>query len=382
MSTDAYNRANNRESKLWTPFIYSFPFSTEQTADRVIVYGLYSNANGIGYLAQIEASELVNMLASYNSRMSELTAAQQNAVAEITSRRYLAGIDKLIHDAKLETKTQGIAAEDEMWTAKIAALDADRAALTTLAARVTSETAKVSARITELEAYIAIEGINLSEVDIEILNKTIQLAKIDLEMLGAANDVLRLQLEVIKKGMELVEVDLQVARMKNDTEGVRRQIARTDLLESELTVEQAQSDAAEVEKELYVARTALAAQKLAAAEKESTLYESLVSHETQIGAKRITNMAAEQARRLASIADRENLSLYADDVKKSAADFDATTATNSKTTQATIDSDTVSSDRTRVSAHRLVDAADIEAAETMMKAHIATTLEHFIQKKA
>lgn len=380
MSIDAYNRATNRENKLWTPFIYSFPFSTEQTTERVIIYGLYSNANGIGYLAQIEASELANMLANYNSKMLELTTAQQIAVAEITSKRYLAGIDKLIHDAKMETKSQAIAADDEMWTAKIAALDADRAALTTLAARVTSETTKISARITELEAYIAIEGIHLSEVEIEVLNKEIQLAKIDLEMLGTANEILRLQLEVIKKGMELVEVDLQVARTNNSIEGVKRQIARTDLLESELTVEQAHTDVAEAEKDLYAARTELARQKLEAAEKEVTLYDSLVSHETEIGAKKIESMEAEQARRLAAIADRQSAALYSDEAKKSAADFDATTATNSKTTQINIDKDTITSDSNRVAAHRLVDAADIEAAETLARANIATTIEHLIQK--
>ena len=380
MTTEAYNRATNRENKIWVPFIYSFPFSTEQIKDRGIIYGLYSNANGNSYLAQIEATELANMLGNYNSQMSQLATSQQNAVADIVSKRYLAGIDKLIHDAKLETKSQDIAADDAMWTAKIAALESDRAALTTLAARVTSETAKIAARITELEAYIAIEGINLSEVDIEILNKNIQLAKIDLEMLGTANEILRLQLEVVKKGMDLVEVDLQVARTNNETESVKRQIAKTDLLESELAVEQAQTDAAEAEKEIYITKKELAEQKLEAAEKEADLYASLVSHETEIGEKRINNMQAEQSRRLAALADRETNALYANTVKKDASVFDLTTAINSKTTQATIDKDTTDSDRSRVTAHRLVDAADIEAAETLARANIATTIEHLIQK--
>jgi hypothetical protein len=307
---------------------------------------------------------------------------EQNVLADIVAKRYLAGIDKLIHDEKMITESQKINAEDAAWTAKIAALATDRAALVTLAARVTSETAKINARITELQTYILTEGYVRSEVDIEIINKEIQLAKTDVAILDAANAILKIQLEVVNKGMELVDIDLQKVRTLNEIQSIRRSIARTGLLESELEVEQAQTIAAIAEKELFISRTTLAEKKVEAAEKEVVLYGSLVEHETEIGVKKTDERDADQSRKLTSISDKEDSALFNASLKKDAVDFDQTTIINERTVQQGLDLDKIEINATQVTAKRTRNSAAIDAATTVAKAKVVSTLEHTIQKKA
>jgi hypothetical protein len=383
MSNDAYQRSNARESKFWKPFSYSFPFSADQTTDRVIIYGLYSDShlNQHGYLIEVEATDLLNMLNDYNSKISNLNMQEQNVLADIVAKRYLAGIDKLIHDEKMITEGQKISAQDAEWTAKITALDTDRAALVTLAARVTSETAKINARITELQAYIETEGYARSEVDIEIASKEIQLAEKDIAILDAANAILKIQLEVVNKGMELVDIDLQKVKTQNEIESIKRSIARTGLLESELEVEQAQTVAATAEKELYISRTTLAGKRVDAANKEADLYGSLVTHETEIGIKKVDERDADQTRKLSSISDREDSALFNTSLKKDAADFDATTITDGRTVQEKLDQDKINIDTTQAGNKFTINAATITAATLLAAALISTELTHTIQKK-
>src|SRR5574344_336557 len=185
MSTDAYQRNQNRETFLFNPFTYSFPFSSLQTDARTTVFGLYSNSyvNGQGYLIAIEAQELANVLADYNEKIARLSYEEQTILADIVTKRYLANIDKLIHDNKMVTYNLKIAAEEAEWDAKVAALSADQAALTTLAAKVASETDKTNARIQELQAMTQIESYNQSAMDIEIAEKELELSKEDLKIL-------------------------------------------------------------------------------------------------------------------------------------------------------------------------------------------------------
>jgi hypothetical protein len=383
MSTEAYLRSLVRENKVWTPFSYSFPFSSSQTNERITIYGLYADSylNSQSYLIEVEAADLLNMLNNYNSKISDLDMQEQNILADIVAKRYLAGIDKLIHDEKMITESQKINAEDAAWTAKIAALATDQAALVTLAARVTSETAKINARITELQAMIETEGYVRSEVDIEIVNKEIQLAKTDVAILDAANAILKIQLEIVNKGMELVDIDLQKVRTLNEIQSIRRSIARTGLLESELEVEQAQTIAATAEKELFISRTTLAEKKVEAAEKEVDLYVSLVEHETEIGVKKLDERDADQTRKLTSISDKEDNALFNTSLKKDAADFDQTTIINERTAQESLDQDKIEINAAQVSAKRTISSAIISAATILAEANIVTTLEHTIQKK-
>lgn len=383
MSNDAYQRSNARESRVWKPFSFSFPFSAEQTTDRVIIYGLYSDShlNQHGYLIEVEAVDLLNMLTDYNSKISNLNMQEQNVLADIVAKRYIAGIDKLIHDEKMITGGQKISAQDAEWTAKIAALDTDRAALITLAARVTSETAKINARITELQAMIETEGYARSEVDIEIANKEIQLAEKDIAILDAANAILKIQLEIVNKGMELVDVDLQKTRTRNEIENIKRSIARTGLLENGLKVEKAQTITATAEKELYISRTTLAEKQVDAANKTVDLYGSLIAHETEIGVKKTDEKDAEQTRRISSISDKEDSALFNTSLKKDAADFDAKTITNERTAQEKLDQDKILINTYQVGGKNAISLAAIAAATLLAKASIETELTHMIQKK-
>ena len=382
MSNEAYSRAAAREAKFWKPFLYSFPFTAEQTAERIIIYGLYSTSyiNQHAYLVDIETSDLLNIVNEYNAKMSELSAQEQIVIADIVTKQYLAGIDKLIHDQKMVTLSNKITAEDEEWTAKIAALEADRAQLETLAARVTSETAKTSARITELETQIEIEGINLSQVEIEILEKEIQSGKIDLAILDAANAVLKIQLDTVNTGLELVNLDLQKARTKIDIENINRNIARTDILESNLAVEKAQTEAEEASLAIYETNSQIADKKLEMAENDVDLYESLIAHEANSRAARIALMTAEKSRKLAAIDDRVDNALFNASLKKDAVNFDATTVANSDALQ-----DALDRDRMSIIAEERTDAflrnqSVLEIARMMATANITTNLTHTIQK--
>ena len=382
MSNDAYSRATAREAKFWTPFLYSFPFTAEQTAERVIVYGLYSTAynNQHVYLMNIEADDLLNIVNDYNAKISELSAQEQIVIADIVTKRYLAGIEKLIHDQKMVTLSNKIAAEDEVWTAKIAALEADRAQLETLAARVTSETAKTTARITELETQIEIEGINLSQVEVEILEKEIQSGKVDLAILDAANAVLKIQLDTVNTGLELVNLDLQKARTEIDIQNINRDIARTAILEGNLAVEKAQTAAEEASLAIYETNSLIADKKLAMAEKEVDLYESLVTHEANSRTAKEALMTAEEARKLVAIDDRIDNALFNTSLKKDAINFDATTVANSEAVQDALDNyklSIIAEERTDAT---LRNQSALDIAKLMATANIATTLTHTIQK--
>ena len=383
MTTEAYLRSNIREAQIWSPFLHSFPFTTEQINDRIVIYGLYSmsNRNQNAYLVEVEATDLLNIMNNYNAAMAKLTADEINTLAMISSRRYLAELDKAMHDQKLATKAAEIDAESLLWDAKFAALAADHAALETLATKVASATAKTAAKITELETSIEIEGIKLSEVEIDILEKEIQSAKADLRILDAANDILKIQMNIVKTGMELVNVDLQTAKTNNEVQSVRRQIARTDILENELLVQQARTNVAAAENEIFDTRVELADKKVESAEKDVGLYNSLVSHETQMGIKKVDALDASQTGKLSTLADQRAARLYANEAKRTAANFDLTTAQNEVALQERLDADTQNKYGNDAYDARLKANASIAAEVTVAKADIATTLKHFIQKK-
>jgi hypothetical protein len=109
-----------------------------------VIYGLYSGLhfNTNKYLYQTEAVSLAALVADYTQKLAALTQQEQIAVMEITSKRYLATLDKIMHDEKMVTKEQGLQSEDDMATTKLAALETDRVALGTMSAKVTAEIEK------------------------------------------------------------------------------------------------------------------------------------------------------------------------------------------------------------------------------------------------
>lgn len=270
MSDEARARNTAREAKIWIPFVRSYPFNATETAERVIIFGMFANAylNGQNYLKQIEDAELANLLTDYNSKISDLTNQETIVVADIVSKRYLAGIDKLVHDQKMVTAQEKIDMENAVASAKYAALATDRAALTTMAAKVTAETLKNNARITELEALIEIEGINLSEVELEILKKELDSLRVDNQKLEMANEILRIQIQTVRTATELLDIDVQMARTQVDIAETERAIAKIGLLADDLTLAQAQTTIDEAQIPISEARIALALAKVTDIEAE------------------------------------------------------------------------------------------------------------------
>jgi len=384
MSTEAYARAKARENKIWTPFVHSFSFNATQTNERGIIYGLYSNSylNQNKYLVEIEAADLANLLADYNSKIAELNTQEQAVVADIVSKRYLAGIDKLIHDEKLITKRAGIEADDDIWDAKTAALSTDQAALQPLAERVSSETEKTAARITELQAYIAIEGMNLSEVNIAIAEKAIQSSKVDIQKLDTANAVLRIQIATVQAAQELVDIDLKTARTKIDISEIDRSMNKIDLLGSELTIEQAKTDVAEAELGVSAARVTLAGAKTNEVEEEIDHVRTTLTQQVQTNYENKRDlMDVKQAGREDSIVMHRQEKDLDHENKLAASNLDVTFANADKTLQESLDTTKVSVMDAKASNVWLKVSAAIAAEEKLATANIKTTLTHTVEKK-
>jgi len=383
MSDEAFARSTARESRIWKPFAYSFPFNDNQTADRITIFGLYANAylNGHKYLNEIEDEELANMLSDYTSKIAELTTQEQIVVADIVSKRYLANVDKLVHDQKMITKQADIDSDDAVMDARIAALSADRAALTTMAAKVATEITKNTARIAELQAYIQMEGLNLSLADIEVAEKEIQSAKLDNEKLNMANEILRIQIETIETAQELLDIDLKIARTRVDIAETERSIAKLGLLADDLVIEQARTALEQAGIPVSAARINLATAKYNDADAEKTYFETtLMAQEAESLVSKTELLDMKQTSRLSELERREDLQELANDKEEDMADLGVSLATDDQLTQGNIDAAHVAVSAAQgVNAWTRVQGA-IDAADIMAGAKITTQLTHTIQK--
>lgn len=383
MSNEAFSRSIARESRIWKPFSHSFPFTDNQISDRITIFGLYANAylNGHKYLKEIEDEDLANLLSDYNSKIAELTTQEQIVVADIVSKRYLANVDKLIHDQKMITKQADIDSDSAVMDARIAALSADRAALVTMAAKVASETTKTSARITELQAYIAQEGINLSLADIEVIEKEIASARLDNQRLNMANEILRIQIETIETAQELLDIDLKIARTRVDIAETERSIAKLGLLADDLVIEKARTDLEQAGIPVSAARIILAQAKHDDAIAEKTYFETtLMAQEAESYASKENLLSMKQTSRLSELERREDLQKLANDKEEDMAEFARSLAQADQSAQVNIDAAHIA-----VSAAQGVNSwtraqAAIDAADIMAGAKITTKLTHTVQK--
>lgn len=385
MSLEAYARSQARENKVWNPFVYSFSFDDRQTEDRVILYGLYSGSylNYHTYLTDVESSDLANLLTDYNTKIADLTNQEAMIVADIVSKRYLAGIDKLIHDQKLVTKAAEIQADDELWDAKTAALEADQAALLTMAAKVAAETEKAQARITELTAYIQTEAYALSAVDLDIAEKQIQSLRVDIEILNTDNEILKIQIDTVNAANKIIDVDLQIANTKIDIANKSAAIAKIDLLESELEIEKARTTIVEGEESIALDRVGLAEAKSAGMDDELEYYtstlieEALTDHQNKLDL-----MNLKQNIRLADIDQRQELKEWDLDEKVDNSNLSLAFATKDSTEQVALDATKLSAinAKTDNAISRILNA--VQVARTLAEAKVTTTLTHTIGKQA
>ncbi len=383
MSDEARDRSTAREMRIWSPFSYSYRFGEPETTERVVIYGLYSNSysNGQAYLKQIEDAELANLLTDYNNKIAELTNQEQIIVADIVSRRYLAGIDKIIHDQKMVTAQAKIDMESELADARYAALAADRAALTTMAAKVTSEIQKNTARITELQAYIQIEGINLSNVEMEIAEKELQSLRVENQKMDTTNEILRLQVQIVRTATELLDIDVQMARTQVNIAETERAIAKIGLLADELTLTQAETTILESHLPIADARITLARARYDDAEAElDYIVNTLMTHEDTIYQNKDALLNLRHLTKEYILQRDQQEKLLQNDFKIDMSELGKTLTNANKINDAAIDVE-----RIKEIANRAVNSwnrayAAINVAETMAAADIATQLTHTIQK--
>jgi len=382
MSNEAYNRAIARESKIWTPFSHLFPSNVVQVAARVIIYGLYSGAyqNKHDYLYEIEAAELANLLNDYYAKLASLTNDEQIVVADIVSKRYLASIDKIIHDQQMITEQAKIDSDSAEMDAKIAALAADEAALVTLAIKVAAETAKTQARITELEAQIEIEAYNLTLVEVEILEKELQASKVDLAKQQVRSETLKIQMDTVLASLELVEVDLQIARTKVDQAHVDAAIAKIGLLRSELKVVQAHTEIASGEVTIASKRVDLTIARGLNADREVEYYNNEIANEIESRASKSALEGAQLSLKLSGYEQQTSDRLANIDTRTDESNIGPVFAGEDAILRADIDEHAAEEYQTTEAHRRNKKEAAINNAEIIAAAEIATTLIHTIGK--
>ena len=383
MSTDAYQRAAAREAKYWSPFAYSFMFTAPEVSDRFIIFGLYANSlnNQIGYLVQVEETELVNIVNSYNKKIAELNAQQVMVLNDIMTKQYLAAIEKQVHDNKLITMQENINSDAAEWDAKIAALSVDQAALTTQAAHVTSEILKTNARIQELQALIAVEQCNASEVDVEIAQKQLQSAKVDVDIMNAHNEIIKYQLDIVNAAIELIGVQESTANTNIRKEEMERAISRTAIIDGELTVEKARTDAMKEEETAADNRKQVAEKQLDVIDAEIAIVKATIKHENLMETAKELEMTTEDTNRRTAIKDHQNVATFNNTVKADSVTLEQNAATAQRTTQESFDADKANVILAGNTAAQTITNAEIAAAKTMATASITTKLTHTIQKK-
>lgn len=370
---------------IWPEFEYSYLFGDYEVLERDIIFGLYSGSylNGQEYLQKIKSEELANLLTDYNNKISELTTEQTVVVADIASKRYLAGIDKALHDQKMTTAQQKIDMENALADARYAALASDQAALTTMAVKVATETEKTAARITELEAYIEIEGMNLSMAELEIAEKELQSLKVDHQNLEVTNEILRIQIQTTKTAKELLDIDVQVSRTEVNIADTERAIAKIGLLANDLEIEQAQTDLAQAEIPVSEARITLAQARNDDAEAD-LLYiaNTLMDREDTIFNQKSDLLNLQKTVKEYALTRSTDEKLLRNELQIDAAEASKVLAEDNQTSQVRIDAIRVDGITKKAAEAWLNAYAAIEAHRTLINADIATQLTHMIRKSA
>lgn len=392
----AFDNSQIRQTSIWTPFVHYGFYNDIQEAERAVIFGLYSGGwrNDHGYLQGVSDVEMANILSDYTAKIAALTVDEQKVVADITARRYVAAIETLVHDAKMVTQLSKINADADEWTAKIAALSSDQAALETLRVKITAEIKKISSRILELQAYIQLEKSNLAMVEVDIAEKQVALSAKDLELvtkaleeskrdiaiLQAANEIAKIQLQIVEAGLELVDVDMKVARTEIDIAQTENQIARAGMSESELEVAIARTAAERADLETYDSRLTLAGQHVTAAGKELSGVQSALVDEAQMQQAKIDQAAARQVEQTQAISNQTEQRLFGIQERDVSAGLEKVISGKTNVAQADMDEDKIRAQDAHVSAARTARDAAIAAAELLATARVVSELKHFIKK--
>ncbi len=380
MTTAAFQRAQIREMKIWPAFVYSAAFEAGQKAERALIYGLYSGAyqNMHNYLADIEATNLENLLDEYNSKVAELDNQETIVLNSIIAKRYLANIDVLMNDQKLATRELKRQAEEAEWDAKMAALETDRAALVTLETKLSAEGKKVAARIAELQAQIATEEAALSLAEIEKTEKKIQLAEMDMKILRCAIEIAKIQTAIVEEGMNLIETELRKQRLRLDIAQLKNQIARTATMEAELEVAVANVAAATAELAAMEAELAAILGREAIIDAEIAHQTTLQNHIATMGDLKEGLLSLQTSERVRKLEDQVTKNEIANENRLDMSELEITHA---ESAQRISEADTSASRRivyAHINAAQRIMEANIDAATTRQQTSIVTELTHAI----
>jgi len=380
MTTQAFQRAQAREQKIWPAFIYSAAFNAAQKTERTLLYGLYSGAflNMHNYLADIEATSLENLLDDYNSKLAELDNQGTLLLNSIAAKRYLAGIDVLLNDQKLATRELKRQAEEAEWDARMAALETDRAALSTLATKLSTARKQTEAKIAELQTHIAIEGMNLSLAEIEATEKEIQLAEMDLKVLRSAIEIAKIQMAVVQEGLELVEIELKKQRLRLDIAEVKNRIARTTTMEADLDVAEARVAASTAELAAMEAALAALEDRASIIDTEIAHQAALQEHLTAMGNLKQDMIALETDNRVRRLADQEAKNELGNENRLALSDLSLEHARSVQRIKAEETYADWSVMYARLDALQRIMEANIDAATTRQQTSIVTELTHAI----
>lgn len=393
----SFDNSAIRNTNIWTPFQYYGSYNDTQTAERAIIFGLYSNSwrNDDAYIQGVSDIEMANILADYNLKIAGLTTDEQKVLSDISAKRYISQIDTLIHNEKMATKLQKINADADEWDAKIAALSADRAELETLRVKIAAETKRIAARILELTAHIQTEKahyemvrIEISEKEIQKAQKDIQLAekeleeaKRDIEILSVANEIARVQIQIVEAGLELIDIDMKVARGQVDLIQLDSQISKAGLTASELLVAEARTEAEGAELGVLDARLNVAEKQVDIVDAEIDGVQSESTDDAAIHDARLEELDARQTGKLRSLENSTEKTLFNIQERDVTATLDRDINALQNTAQSTMDADKMRIQDAHVDAARTKLYAAVAAQQLLAEASIVSTLIHTIKKQ-
>ena len=230
-----YDDFLQRENRIWPAFSHAMRFTVGQGAERVIIYGIFAETynNGMEYLETIDIFELGLIVDEYNQRIAGVDATEVNLRLELIAKKYVADVDKIIHDKEIDTKTQQVAADDIEMDSRFDALESDRDAIETLEARLLAKQRDTEARIKTLEAQITLEGINLSLVDVDISEKELQVTKAENKLSGKDIDLARKDIEITRKDIDISSKDVDLSQKDIDIQEKSLQVLKIQLQELE-----------------------------------------------------------------------------------------------------------------------------------------------------
>lgn len=244
--TDAiYSRAASREILIWPSFVYSGPFKANMITNRVVIFGLYSAGfqHGHGYLKELAAEDLLQLTDTYDLSMAALDAEDQALILDIVAKRYVNNIDRLLKEAQLITKEKEIDVLTNEITARIDAINVDRAELETKRAQIEIAMDKAAMTVREIETQIILERVAQQYVALDIKKQELAQAKANLAILAAGLKGLNIQLNIIETGIEMVDVDVRQAQLLADIASIKARISEKTLTEKQLEIDEAELDA-------------------------------------------------------------------------------------------------------------------------------------------